>query len=193
MENQADVGLIAACQQGDPRSFQRLFEIYRDRVYALCRHMAGNDEDAEDLTQESFVQAFKNIGSFRAEAAFGTWLYRIASNRCLAELRKQRPQFQSVELVEKDHVMQLRGGANPEDLLVRKELIQRAEEAVATLPEQQRLIFVLGTQMGMRYREIGAIVGCSEDAVKVRSYRESTARSRTARTCSGWGPWRCPW
>ena len=57
MENQADVGLIAACQQGDPRSFQRLFEIYRDRVYALCRHMAGNDEDAEDLTQESFVQA----------------------------------------------------------------------------------------------------------------------------------------
>ena len=83
MENQADVGLIAACPQGDPRSFQRLFEIYRDRVYALCRHMAGNDEDAEDLTQESFVQAFKNIGSFRAEATFGTWLYRIASNRCL--------------------------------------------------------------------------------------------------------------
>ncbi len=171
MENQADVGLIAACQQGDPRSFQRLFEIYRDRVYALCRHMAGNDEDAEDLTQESFVQAFKNIGSFRAEASFGTWLYRIASNRCLAELRKQRPQFQSVELVEKDRVMQLRGEANPEDLLVRKELIQRAEEAVATLPEQQRLIFVLGTQMGMRYREIGAIVGCSEDAIKVRIHR----------------------
>ena len=171
MENQADVGLIAACQQGDPRSFQRLFEIYRDRVYALCRHMAGNDEDAEDLTQESFVWAFKNIGSFRAEAAFGTWLYRIAFNRCLAELRKQRPQFQSVELVEKDHVMQLRGGANPEDLLVRKELVQRAEEAVATLPEQQRLIFVLGTQMGMRYREIGAIVGCSEDAIKVRIHR----------------------
>jgi len=111
VENQADVGLIAACQQGDPRSFQRLFEIYRDRVYALCRHMAGNDEDAEDLTQESFVWAFKNIGSFRAE------------------------------------------------------------EAVATLPEQQRLIFVLGMQMGMRYRETGAIVGCSEDAIKIRIHR----------------------
>ena len=54
---------------------------------------------------------------------------------------------------------------------MRKELVQRAEEAVATLPEQQRLIFVLGTQMGMRYREIGAIVGCSEDAVKVRIHR----------------------
>ena len=171
MENQADVGLIAACQQGDPRSFRRVFEIYRDRVYALCRHMAGNDEDAEDLTQESFVWAFKNIGSFRAEAAFGTWLYRIASNRCLAELRKRRPQFQSVEMAEKNNVVPLTSGVNPEDLMVRKELIQRAETAVAALPEQQRLVFVLGTQMGMRYREIGEIVGCSEDAIKVRIHR----------------------
>ena len=171
MENQADVGLIAACQQGDPRSFRMVFEIYRDRVYALCRHMAGNDADAEDLTQESFVWAFKNIGSFRAEAAFGTWLYRIASNRCLAELRKRQPLFQSVELAEKSSVVPLSPGPNPEDLLVRKELIKRAEAAVAALPENQRLVFVLGTQMGMRYREIGEIAGCSEDAVKVRIHR----------------------
>ena len=68
MENQADVGLIAACQQGDPRSFQRLFEIYRDRVYALCRHMAGNDEDAVrdvlDQLGEKKIAMIRNHGVF---------------------------------------------------------------------------------------------------------------------------------
>ena len=171
MENQADVGLIAACQQGDPRAFRQVFEIYRDRVYGLCRHMSGNEEDAEDLTQDAFIWAFKNIGSFRAEAAFGTWLYRIAANRCLSELRKKRPQFQSVEELEQKNVVPLSPGPNPEEQLVRKELVGRVEAAVADLSENQRLIFVLGTQMGMRYREIGEIAGCSEDAVKVRIHR----------------------
>ena len=171
MEDQADVGLIAACQQGDSRSFRQLFEIYRDRVYALCRHMAGNDADAQDLTQESFVWAFKNIGSFRAEAAFGTWIYRIAVNRCRSELRKQRHRFQSVDLDEKNVAIALPGGPNPDELLVRKELADRTEAAVAALPEALRVTFVLGAQMGMRYREIGEIAGCSEDAVKVRMHR----------------------
>ena len=172
MEEQADVGLIADCQQGDSRAFRKVFEIYRDRVYALCRNMAGNEEDAEDLTQESFVWAFKNIGSFRAESAFGTWLYRIASNRCLGELRKRKPRFQSVEVMEEQNVVALTAtGPDPEQQLVRKEMVQRVEAAVAELPESQRLIFVMGTQMGMRYREVGEIVGCSEDAVKVRIHR----------------------
>ena len=60
MEQQADIGLIAACQQGDHRAYHSVYNIYRDRVFALCRHMAGNRDDAEDLAQESFVQAFRN-------------------------------------------------------------------------------------------------------------------------------------
>jgi RNA polymerase sigma-70 factor (ECF subfamily) len=142
--------------------------------------MAGNAEDAEDLTQESFVWAFKNIGSFRAEAAFGTWLYRIASNRCLGELRQRKPRFQSMEDMEEHGVMTLAAtGPNPEEQMVRKEVVRRVEAAVAELPESQRIIFVLATQMGMRYREIGDIVGCSEDAVKVRIHR---ARKRVRDT-----------
>ena len=170
-ENQADVGLIAACQQGDSRAFRQVFEMYRDRVYGLCRQMAGNDHDAEDLTQEIFIWAFKSIGSFRAEAAFGTWLYRIAANRCLSELRKRRPRFQPVEELEQKNVLPLAPGGNPEEQLVRKELVKRVEAAIADLPESQRLIFVMGTQLGMRYREIGEIANCSEDAVKVRIHR----------------------
>ena len=72
MEEQLDLGLIAACQQGDPVAFRQVFERYQDRVYRLCRHLAGNPQDAEDLAQESFVQAFGRIQSFRAESAFGT-------------------------------------------------------------------------------------------------------------------------
>jgi len=171
LEAQADIGLIAACQQGDARAFRRVFEIYRDRVYALCCHMAGNDQDAEDLTQEVFIQAFKNIGSFRAESAFGTWIYRITANRCLAESRRRRPKFASVEEMEQKNVVPMARGANPEEQLARKELMKRVEEAIADLPESQRLLFILGTQMGMKYRQIGEIVDCSEDAVKVRMHR----------------------
>ena len=171
MDNQADVTLIAACQQNDPRACRQLFDIYRDRIYALCRHMSNNAEDAEDLTQESFVWAFKNIAGFRAECSFGTWLYRIAANRCLAQRRKASPQFYSVdELAERNRAV-FAEGANPEEQLVRKELVDRAEAAVRELPEKQRLLFVLGTQMGLRYREIGEVVGCSEDAVKVSVHR----------------------
>lgn len=168
---QADVALIAACQQGDHRAFRQVFEIYRDRVYALCRNMAGSDEDAEDLSQEVFLAAFRGIGSYRAESTFGTWLYRIAANRCTSELRRHRPRFQPVEEAMGAHGVALGGGPNPEERLARKELHGRVEAAIADLPESQRLVFVLGTQLGMAYRDIGAIAGCSEDAVKVRIHR----------------------
>ena len=166
----ADIALIAACQQGDARAFRRVFEMYRDRVYALCTHMAPNEQDAEDLTQEIFVQAFRNVGTFRAESAFSTWLYRIAANRCLAEARKRRPAFSSLETVAQKN-MPIARTANPEEQLIKKELVKRAEEAISGLPESMRLVFVLGTQVGMPYREIGEILSCSEDAVKVRIHR----------------------
>ena len=171
MGEQADLTLIAACQQGDSTAFRRVFEIYRDRVYGLCRNMAGNAAEAEDLTQEIFIRAFGNIASFRAESAFGTWLYRIAANRCLAETRRNRPHFASMEEMAERNAVPMFAGPNPEEQLVDKELAQRVEAAIAALPEKQRLMFVMGTQLGMRYREIGEIVQCSEDAVKVRIHR----------------------
>jgi|TARA_B100000959_G_scaffold211659_1_gene222477 RNA polymerase sigma-70 factor (ECF subfamily) len=135
--------------------------------------MSGNREDAEDLTQESFVQAFRHVGSFRAESAFGTWLYRIAANRCMSEARKRRPVFRDVDEVETapKAVLLQNKGDNPEQQLMRKEMMLRVEAAIAELPESQRLLFVLATQMGMKYKDIGQIVDCSEDAVKVRIHR----------------------
>ena len=165
MDVQADIAVIAACQQGDARAFRDVFDLYKDRVYALCRHMAGNAEDAEDLAQETFVAAFQGIGSFRAEATFGTWLYRIAANRCLNRLRQRRPEdaLESANPITPD--------PSPEEVVMRKELNGHLEAAVAGLPESLRLIFVLGTLEGLRYKEIAEICQCSEDAVKMRVHR----------------------
>ena len=171
MDNDVEISLIAACQQGDPRAFREIFERYKDRIYALCRHMSDTAEDAEDLAQEVFVSAFRNIAAFRADAAFGTWLYRIAANRCTAELRKRRPAFQSFEDMDDADRAPPAPGLNPEDLMVRKELAKRVSSAVAELPENLRLLFVLGTLEGMRYREVAEIAGCSENAVKMRIHR----------------------
>jgi len=171
LDTQADVALIAACQQGDSRAFQAVFDLYKDRLFALCHHMAGNAEDAEDLAQEVFISAFRNIASFRAEAAFGTWLYRIATNQCLNRLRKRRPEMHSFEAISEIDAAPPSPNATPEDLVVRKELNRRMEAAVAALPENLRLVFVLGTLEGMRYREIADICDCTEDAVKMRVHR----------------------
>ena len=169
----ADFGLIASCQQGDHRAFRQIFDIYRDRVYGLCRQMSDTDEDAEDLTQEIFIQVFRSIRSFRGEAALGTWIFRVAANVCTSELRKRRPKFQSLADAESANDLPAANQLNPEEQLVRKELVKRVEEAVSALPPSQRLVFVLATQMNMRYREIGEVVGYSEDAVKVRIHPRS--------------------
>lgn len=150
MNDQADIGLIAACQQGDPRAFRDVFELYKDRIFALCRHMSGSSEDAEDLAQDVFIAAFRNIGAFRAEASFGTWLYRIAANRCTAELRKKPPAFRSFEAMDEVETAPPSNGPSPEDRMVRKELAGRLRAAIAALPENLRLIFVLGTVEGIR-------------------------------------------
>jgi RNA polymerase sigma-70 factor (ECF subfamily) len=182
---EADIGLIAACQQGDNRAFHQLFDIYRDRVYALCRHMAGNPQDAEDLAQETFVAAFRAIGAFRAESSFGTWLYRIAVNRCTGALRRRRPSAPTTEDAGK--VVLLDRNPDPEEQLARTELVQRVAAAVARLPDSQRLIYVLGTQLEMPYAHIARVAGCSEEAVKVRMHRARCRVRDEVRAGLGYG------
>jgi len=171
LDEHADIALIAACQQGDARAYKQVFDLYRDRIYSLCRHMSGSSEDAEDLTQEVFVQAFRNIASFRAESTFGTWIYRIAVNRCSTELRKRRPAFDSFEsMVEKGGALPSRT-PNPEAQLIRKEMSERVQAAIADLSESLRLLFILSTVEGLRYQEVASIAGCSIDAAKMRVHR----------------------
>src|SRR4028119_2498472 len=86
----ADLDLIEACQQGDRAAFRRLFDTYRGRVYSTSRHILGSDAAAKDATQQVFLTVWREIGRFRPEAEFGTWLYRVAVNACLSERRRWR-------------------------------------------------------------------------------------------------------
>src|SRR5579863_9799412 len=95
----SEVEAIRLAQQGDERGFERIYRLHSQRVYALClRMMRGNAAEAEDLTQESFMQLFRKIGTFRGEAAFSTWLHRLAFNIVLMRLR--RHSYQAVSLDE---------------------------------------------------------------------------------------------
>jgi RNA polymerase sigma-70 factor, ECF subfamily len=80
---------IQRAQQGDAEAFERIYRLHNRRVYALCLRMVGNTAEAEDLTQEAFLQLFRKIGTFRGESAFSTWLHRLAVNVVLMRLRKK--------------------------------------------------------------------------------------------------------
>ena len=96
----SDVHLVALAQRGDEAAFRALFEAHKRRVYSLCLRMTRSTADAEDLTQEAFLQIFRKIGAFRGESTFSTWLYRLAVNGVLIHLRKKR--FQEMPLDEVD-------------------------------------------------------------------------------------------
>jgi len=85
----AEPELIRRAQQGDAASFERLYQMHSRRVYSLCLRMVGNTAEAEDLTQEAFLQLFRKIATFRGESAFSTWLHRLAVNDVLMKLRKK--------------------------------------------------------------------------------------------------------
>jgi RNA polymerase sigma-70 factor (ECF subfamily) len=171
LHTEADIATIAASQQGDARACREIYEIYKDRVFALCRRMSPSEADAEDLAQEVFISAFRSIGAFRMESALGTWIYRIALNRCHRARSRFGPAEASFDAMAEMGAAPASRAPGPDDRLLRKELRERTDAAIAGLPDALRAIFVLGTVEGMAYAEIAKIVACSEDAVKMRMHR----------------------
>src|ERR1700755_3638632 len=89
--------LVARAQAGDGEAFATLFEQHKKRVYSLCLLMTGDVADAEDLTQDAFIQVFRKLGTFRGDSAFSTWLYRVAVNTVLMSLRRRKPKQVSLD------------------------------------------------------------------------------------------------
>ena len=155
---------IRLAQQGDAGAFERIYRLHNRRVYALCLRMVGNTAEAEDLTQDAFLQLFRKIGTFRGESAFSTWLHRLAVNVVLMKLRKKTLP-----------VMSLDEPADPEDETngPRKELgapdlllsgsIDRVhlQRAVEQLPPGYRQVFVLHDVQGFEHNEIATLMDCS--------------------------------
>ncbi len=155
---------IRRAQQGDAEAFERIYRLHNRRVYALCLRMVGNTAEAEDLTQEAFLQLFRKIATFRGESAFSTWLHRLAVNVVLMRLRKKTLAETSLdEVTEPDEDA---GGPRKDiggpDLRLSGSVDRvNLERAVEQLPPGYRSVFVLHDVQGYEHNEIATIMNCS--------------------------------
>ncbi len=155
---------IRLAQQGNAEAFERIYRLHSRRVYALCLRMVGNSAEAEDLTQEAFLQLFRKIGTFRGESAFSTWLHRLAVNVVLMRLRKKTLVENSLEeMTEPDEESgtQRRDIGGPDIRLSGSVDRVNLERAAEQLPPGYRSVFVLHDIQGYEHNEIAAIMNCS--------------------------------
>ena len=155
---------IRLAQQGNAEAFGRIYRLHSRRVYALCLRMVGNSAEAEDLTQEAFLQLFRKIGTFRGESAFSTWLHRLAVNVVLMRLRKKTLVENSLEeMTEPDEESgtQRRDIGGPDIRLSGSVDRVNLERAAEQLPPGYRSVFVLHDIQGYEHNEIAAIMNCS--------------------------------
>lgn len=155
---------IRLAQQGDPAAFERIYQLHSRRIYSLCLRMVSNTAEAEDLTQEAFLQLFRKIATFRGESAFSTWLHRLAVNVVLMRLRKKKVSESSLEEVtEPDEES---GGPRRDfggpDLRLSGSIDRvNLQRAIEELPPGYKQVFVLHDMQGYEHNEIADIMQCS--------------------------------
>lgn len=170
--------LVKRAQKNDQAAFEKLVEIYQNKVYTLCVRLAGNHADAQDVTQEAFIKAYRALGSFRNEADFGTWLHRITVNVWLNFRRKDGGR-QPVSLDEpypdeSGSGMQREVAATDGDPLrelEEKEFRTLVRAALDSLSAEHRDVLVLREIEGYSYEETARMLGCSLGTVKSRLSR----------------------
>jgi RNA polymerase sigma-70 factor, ECF subfamily len=155
---------IRLAQQGDASAFEHIYRLHSRRVYALCLRMVGNPAEAEDLTQDAFLQLFRKIGTFRGESAFSTWLHRLSVNVVLMKLRKKTlPETSLEESTDpEDEVNGPRREIGGPDLLLTGSIDRvHLERAIEQLPPGYRQVFVLHDVQGFEHNEIAGLMDCS--------------------------------
>jgi RNA polymerase sigma-70 factor (ECF subfamily) len=159
-----DDQLVAQAQEGDLPAFEELVKKYQREVYGLACRMVSDAEEARDLAQQAFLQAFIHIKSFRRDAQFRTWLFRIAINQCYNFLKSRRKFGDPIDCNE----VNLAGEeASPEEDLVSQDDRRRLYAAMAQLPAKQRAVITLKIEQGLSYQEISQILGGTAGAARV--------------------------
>jgi len=175
-----DTLLIRAAQQGDATAFEELVRQYDRAVLRLAVHLTGSQEDGQDMYQEAFLRAYINLGRFRFECSFYTWIYRIVTNLCLDHLRKKQVRKEDAPVAvdaqgeSYDVLAQVpdgRSGANPERDLMRRELGTRINHALEKLTPRERMVFELKHYQGLKLRTVGEILNTTEETAKNTLFR----------------------
>ena len=171
-----DKPLVARAQQEDSAAYDELVRRYQERIYATVYHMTSNHEDANDLTQETFIKAYRALKSFKGDSSFYTWVYRIAVNKTINFL-KQRKNRQHMSLNDLDFnaehdpdLVQLISDKTPRRALNLAELQEKLNAAMQKLSEQHRMVVTLHDIQGLSHEEIGEIMKCNVGTVRSRLF-----------------------
>ncbi|HTV54202.1 MAG TPA: sigma-70 family RNA polymerase sigma factor [Terriglobia bacterium] len=158
-----ELTLVQRAQRGDEEAFSILFQTHKKRVYSVCLLMTKDVAEAEDLTQEAFLQVFRSVGSFRGDSAFSTWLYRVAVNTVLMKLRRRKsPPAVSLDEPISAESPSLRRDFGQPDLRLSGVVDRIAlRRAIEELPEGCRRIFALHEVEGYQHHEIAELLNCS--------------------------------
>jgi RNA polymerase sigma-70 factor (ECF subfamily) len=164
--------LIKRAQEGDSEAFGALFQEHRSQIYSVCLRMTSNTAEAEDLTQDAFLQVFRKIAEFRGDSAFATWLHRIAVNTVLMHFRKKPPGQVSLDEPYESDGSKLRHecGSMDRDLAGGIDRIALAR-AVKLLPSGYRTIFLLHEVEGYEHQEIAEMLSCTVGNSKSQLYK----------------------
>ena len=168
--------LIKGLRQGEEAAFKYLVETYRDRVFNTALGIVQNAEDAEDVSQEVFIQVYRSIASFKGESKLSTWLYRIATTRALDLLRsrKSKKRFGMLQRLfgdDNEPALELPDFNHPGVALDRKENAAKLFKAIGRLPENQKIAFTLHKLEDLSYQEVSEVMQTSLPAVESLMHR----------------------
>ena len=178
-----DTILIRRAQQGDTAAFEELVRNYDRSVLRLTMRLTDSTEDAQDIYQDTFIRAYRNIGQFRFECSFYTWIYRIATNLCCDYLRRKQShdpyayserysgENDGREETILDRASEQRSGASPERAALNEELKKQILSALNKLSARERIVFELRHYEGLKLQTVAAILSTSENTVKNTLFR----------------------
>lgn len=155
--------LVQRAKRADARAFEALYRAHSGRVFGLCLRMTGNRAEAEDCTQEAFIQAWRKLSRFRGDSSFGTWLHRVAVNVVLSRMRSSRRERDRLDTVSDVHP--------PRESIGDSGHVQDLEAALETLPSGARHVFVLHAVYGYSHDETGGMLGIAAGTSKAQLHR----------------------
>ena len=164
-----DFDLTKLAAQGNMAAFEEIYNRHHRRVYSICLRMLQNATEAEDLTQDVFIQLHRKIGSFRGDSAFTTWLHRLTVNQVLMHFRKRNVKFEKTTEEGETPVQVVSGTQNPRKMPVVDKIA--IENAIEKLPNGYRNVFMLHDVEGYEHEEVARILGCSVGTSKSQLHK----------------------
>jgi RNA polymerase sigma-70 factor (ECF subfamily) len=164
-----DFELATVAAKGDMAAFEEVYKRHHRRVYSVCLRMLQNTSEAEDLTQDVFIQLYRKIGSFRGDSAFTTWLHRMTVNQVLMHFRKRTVKFEKTTEEGETPVQIVSGTSNPERMRIVDKIA--LDNAIEQLPKGYKNVFVLHDVEGFEHEEVARILGCSVGTSKSQLHK----------------------